>query len=343
MGTVHTETETGLTCNSAYTRYAWAYNACGNSTPVTLTQTTSLNPPAVPVAGTHVPAATQIVWNWNTVSGATGYKWGTTNVYASATDMGTAVTKTETGLTCNTAYTRYAWAYSACGNSTPVTLTQTTSACAGFTCGQPLTDTRDNQVYATVLINTQCWMRQNLNIGLAIAGSGEQTNNGTLEKYCNYDLPSNCATYGGLYQWGELVQYVNGGSNSTSWSPVPSGNVQGICPLGWHLPKDEEWSSLTTFLSGTAVAGGKMKETGTAHWFSPNTAATNSSSFTAIGAGHRDYGAYFYQNLVDTFLWSATEAAADKAWIMSMAYYLERFDRTNTSKYCGLSVRCIKD
>nr|NQU92552.1 hypothetical protein [Bacteroidota bacterium] len=70
-------------------------------------------PPATPITGTHVPSATQIVWNWNTVSGATGYKWNTTNDYGSAEDMGTAITKTETGLTCNTAYTRYAWAYNA--------------------------------------------------------------------------------------------------------------------------------------------------------------------------------------------------------------------------------------
>ncbi|HNW73018.1 MAG TPA: hypothetical protein PKN44_05275, partial [Bacteroidales bacterium] len=87
---------------------------------------TCIIPPA-PTAATHVPSPNQIVWNWNTVSGATGYKWGTTNVYASATDMGSAITKTETGLTCNTTYTRYVWAYGACGNSTPVTLTQSTS------------------------------------------------------------------------------------------------------------------------------------------------------------------------------------------------------------------------
>ena len=127
MGTATTKTETSLSCNTAYTRFAWAYSDCGNSTPVTLAQTTSLNPPATPTSGTNVASPTQIVWNWNTVSGATGYKWGTTNVYASATDMGTATTKTETSLACNTAYTRYAWAYSACGNSTPVTLIQTTS------------------------------------------------------------------------------------------------------------------------------------------------------------------------------------------------------------------------
>ncbi|MDP1621298.1 MAG: hypothetical protein Q8M08_03070 [Bacteroidales bacterium] len=127
MGTAITKTETGLICNTPYTRFVWAYSACGNSTPITLTQTTSLNPPATPTAGTHVPSAAQIVWNWNAVAGATGYKWSVTNNYAGATDMGTALTNTETGLTCNTAYTRYVWAYSACGNSNPVTLTQTTS------------------------------------------------------------------------------------------------------------------------------------------------------------------------------------------------------------------------
>ncbi len=122
-----TKTETGLTCNTAYTRYVWAYNLCGYSTATTLTQSTSLNPPAAPTAGTHIPTPTQIVWNWNTVAGATGYKWNTTNDYASATDMVAATTKTETGLTCNTPYTRFVWAYNACGNSSATTLSQSTT------------------------------------------------------------------------------------------------------------------------------------------------------------------------------------------------------------------------
>lgn len=85
---------------------------------------------AAPTAGTHTPSQTQVVWNWNTVSGATGYKWSATNLYSSATDMGTAVTKTETSLTCGTSYTRYIWAYNASGCvSSVTTLTQTTSAC----------------------------------------------------------------------------------------------------------------------------------------------------------------------------------------------------------------------
>ncbi len=86
---------------------------------------------AAPVASAHTASTTQIVWNWSAVSGATGYKWGTTNVYASATDIPSGTSKTETGLTCNTSYTRYVWAYNATAScvSRPVLLTQTTSSC----------------------------------------------------------------------------------------------------------------------------------------------------------------------------------------------------------------------
>jgi hypothetical protein len=127
MGNTTTKTETGLSCNTPYTRYVWAYGNCGVSVSSSLTQTTSMNPPASPVAATHVPSPTQIVWNWNTVSGATGYKWSSTNDYGTATDMGTATTKTESGLICNTPYSSYIWAYSNCGVSSVTALTQTTS------------------------------------------------------------------------------------------------------------------------------------------------------------------------------------------------------------------------
>jgi hypothetical protein len=127
MGSVTAKTETGLTCNTSYTRYVWAYSNCGVSTQTSLSQATSLNPPAAPVAGTHVPQPQQIVWNWNTVSGATGYKWNTTNNYATAEDLLTATSKTESSLTCNTSYDRYVWAYSNCGVSSMTALTQLTS------------------------------------------------------------------------------------------------------------------------------------------------------------------------------------------------------------------------
>ena len=77
-----------------------------------------------PVAGTSTAAQYQVTWNWNAVPDAAGYKWNVTNNFATATDMGTATSKTETALTCNTAYSRYVWAYNSCGQSSPVMLTK---------------------------------------------------------------------------------------------------------------------------------------------------------------------------------------------------------------------------
>ena len=110
MGTSTTKTETGLTCNTAYTRYVWAYNVCGNSNATSDAQTTSLNPPSAPIAGIHTATSNQIVWKWDTVADATGYKWSMINDYNTAADIGDTTYKTETGLTCDSLYTRYVWA-----------------------------------------------------------------------------------------------------------------------------------------------------------------------------------------------------------------------------------------
>ncbi len=131
-------------------------------------------------------------------------------------------------------------------------------------CGDIIFDSRNEQVYNTVLIGNQCWISENLNIGMRIDGVNNQTNNGILEKYCYNNIEDSCDVYGGLYQWDEMMQYTT------------TEGVQGICPTGWHLPTDDEWRSLDVFL-GTEVAGGKMKEIGTTHWNSPNTGATNTS------------------------------------------------------------------
>jgi uncharacterized protein (TIGR02145 family) len=143
-----------------------------------------------------------------------------------------------------------------------------------FVPGQPFVDTRDGQSYPTVVIGTQCWMAKNLNIGILRDGMYDPGNDGIIDKYC-YNADENmCNIYGGLYPWDEAMQY----------------GVQDICPTGWHLPSATEYTTLTTFLGGNAVAGGKMKETGTyedgtGHWFAPNNGATNSSGFTALPHG----------------------------------------------------------
>jgi hypothetical protein len=95
--------------------------------------------PIAPEAGIHIPTDTQIIWTWNIVTGATGYKWNTTDDYGSAEYMGLDNTKIETGLTCNTGYERYVWAYSSCGTSAPLVMNQATAACSTWLCGDPIT------------------------------------------------------------------------------------------------------------------------------------------------------------------------------------------------------------
>jgi hypothetical protein len=122
-GTDTSTTETGLPCsNNYYTRYVWAYNSCGTSGTTTLTQI-YLPIPGAPVAYTHIASGTQIIWSWNEVPGATGYKWNTSNDFTSAENMGTATYKTQTGLTPGNTYTSYVWATNSCGASSPTTLT----------------------------------------------------------------------------------------------------------------------------------------------------------------------------------------------------------------------------
>jgi uncharacterized protein (TIGR02145 family) len=241
------------------------------------------------------------------------------------------------------------------GNGTPVTA-QTdqftaTASNSGGTCtfsvlvwtpcpGIP-TISYGGQIYNTVQIGTQCWLKENLNIGTRIDGSIAQTDNSTIEKWCYNNLESNCDVYGGMYQWAEMVQYLNGATNYVSWNPVPTGNVIGICPNGWHIPSDAEWTTLFNSLGGIEVAGGKMKETGTEHWLSPNTGATNSSGFTGLPSGRKD--ANFVKLGEFAPYYSSTQTTANNMW----TFYLYSDDVKITYvwhlKTNGIPARCVKD
>ena len=118
----------------------------------------------------------------------------------------------------------------------------------GFTCGNDLTDFRDNQVYPTILIGTQCWMQKNLNYGNVLQGTISQTDNCVNEKYCYNDDAANCTKYGGLYQWDEMMAY----------EVVPGS--QGLCPPGWHVPTETEWGALFAFYQGQSLAGKTMQD-----------------------------------------------------------------------------------
>ena len=132
MGTTTSKTEPGSFCGTTNLRYVWSYNDCGASNPLTLSQTISPSAPEAPSSAIHTATKTTIVWNWNPVPDATGYAWNTTNDLVGSTDMGILTTKSETGLTCGTAYARYVWAYNGCGYSIIATLNQSTSSCSAY-------------------------------------------------------------------------------------------------------------------------------------------------------------------------------------------------------------------
>jgi len=212
-----------------------------------------------------------------------------------------------------------------------------------FRCGMKMTDPRDGRRYNTVKIGARCWMAQNLNTGTAVDGASEQRNNSATEKFCYQNLETNCDVYGGLYQWGEAVNYLNNASNTTTWTPPPAGVVTGICPPGWHLPGYAEWNDLATLLGGYSEAGGKMKETGTSHWSSPNAAADNASGFTARPGGIYAVETGFSLLGLEAWTWSASETYSAGAESYRMSYEAGFLSPENTVKTGGLAVRCVMD
>ena len=178
--------------------------------------------------------------------------------------------------------------------------------CPGIT---TIIDPRDGQVYPTIQIGTQCWMQKNMNY---------QTGN----SWCYDNKKSNCDTYGRLYNWETALT---------------------VCPNGWHLPSDEEWTTLTDFLGGKDIAGGKMKETGTLYWESPNKGATNSSGFTALPGGNRHENGGFVSLMLMDYFWLSSEYSFTNAYNVGLAYYSEGSGLTNNEKTSGFSCRCIKD
>jgi uncharacterized protein (TIGR02145 family) len=171
------------------------------------------------------------------------------------------------------------------------------------------TDPRDGQKYPYKTIGTQVWMTKNLNY--APGGC------------CYNDNANNCAKYGRLYDWNTALT---------------------VAPPGWHLPSDEEWTILTTFLGGESVAGGKMKST--TYWSAPNKGATNSSGFAAVPGGFRFSDGTFHSIGFDGYYgnwWSSTESVTERAWYRFLDYFGNNVTRDHYFKSFGFSVRCIRD
>lgn len=196
---------------------------------------------------------------------------------------------------------------------------------------QTVTDT-DGNVYNTVIIGSQTWLKEDLKVtkynnGQIIQNITDITvwkinNPGGAYCWYNNDV-GNKSTYGALY----------------NWYAVQTGN---LCPKGWHVPTDTEWKILATYL-GIKVAGGKLKETGTSYWVQPNKGADNSSGFTALPGGYRGGDGSFSSIGYGGCWWSSTEHDAYNAWYWGMGYFVSNVGKAYVHMSSGLSVRCVKD
>ena len=191
----------------------------------------------------------------------------------------------------------------------------------------------DGNVYETVIIGEQEWTVTNLKVRHYRNGdpiptglSDSQWSSTTAGAYAVYDNnESNADTYGYLYNWYAVDDSRN------------------IAPEGWHVPTDAEWTILTDYLGGSSVAGGKMKETGTEHWNSPNTGATNESGFTALPGGCRYYGGGYYDMGNFCYFWSSTDYNSGSAWSRYLYYNYSGVSRDGNDKQYGFSVRVVRD
>lgn len=206
---------------------------------------------------------------------------------------------------------------------------------------RPVADTVrdiDGNKYPVIVIGTQAWLAENLRVTHYRTGdeipsvtTDAQWKTLVTGALCRYDnLPSSGETYGNLY---------NGYAVS---------DPRGICPEGWHVPSADEWNALGSFLGGYAVAGGKMKATGTLEagtglWYAPNEGATNESGFGCLPGGYRiNYGTFYSVGNVALF-WSSSDSTAQNGWNYVLDANNDDLNRNFNLKTNGFSVRCIKD
>ena len=204
-------------------------------------------------------------------------------------------------------------------------------------------DQRDGKTYRMVIIGTQVWMAQNLNFGTMIGGDRTMRDDRVATKYCYNDKEVNCDVYGGLYQWGEAMEY----STLTG--------SKGICPEGWHIPSDGDWKKLEEYLGmtvaevnetgyrgGGSYVGAKLKPR-SSMWDVSDANKFEVSGFNALPAGYRyAFGTFYY---IDEFgfFWTSTKASDTYIWYRSLSSKDSQVRRDYYYKTIGFSVRCIQD
>jgi uncharacterized protein (TIGR02145 family) len=206
------------------------------------------------------------------------------------------------------------------------------------------TITYEGQVYNTIQIFSQCWLKENLNVGTMVPGTQEMSNNSIKEKYCYENNPDSCTKFGGLYQWDEMMQYTT------------QQGVQGICPPSWHLPTDEEWKVLEGAVDSQYGIGDPVWELYEFRGYDAGTNLKTTSGWYANGngadlfglsglpGGYRYFsGGSFYGIGYVGYWWTTTD---DNSSLGSTRYF--QFDhpevfRSSLDKGSGFSVRCLRD
>jgi len=339
-----TSNVTGLTAGATYYVRAYAINSQGTAYGSQETFTTSLT---LSLATVTTTAATAITTTGATLGGnvtsdgnATvterGVVYATTQFPTTSNTklaIGTGIgsfTSNVTGLTAGTTY--YVRAYAT--NSLGINFGDQVSFATTNTIVYGSVSDVDGNIYKTVAIGNQNWMAENLRTTkykdgtiIPLVAEDAAWQNLNTPGYCWYNSNfNNHDVYGAIYNW----YTVNTGK---------------LCPTGWHVPSDAEWTTLTTYLGGFYVAGGKLKETGTSHWISPNTSATNETGFTAVPGGGR-YGNGLFAGIgYDSIWWCSTgnmvALSCSSAWLQLYIYDPSTEGRPFDGD--GFSVRCLKD
>jgi uncharacterized protein (TIGR02145 family) len=292
-----------------------------------ITQTTAMSGGNITDVGGTIVTARGVCWNTSQ----------NPNISDSKTEDGAGAgsfTSSISGLEPNTTYYVRAYATNSAGTGygSAMTFTSLEEAIRAVDV--------DGNVYSTVIIGNLEWFAENLRT--------TKYNNGTPIPNVTSDSDwSSIRT--GAYSWkdNDETTYKNTYGALYNWYAVNTGN---LCPAGWHVPTDVEWTALTDYAGGASIAGGKLKSTRTAPdahpcWISPNTSATDEYGFSALPGGHRDGSGYGMFDVVGRFgdWWSSTESHVERAWIRRMVYNNEDVRRFHDWKVQGSSVRCVRD
>jgi len=182
-----------------------------------------------------------------------------------------------------------------------------------------------DKLYNTVLIDNQCWLRENLDVGVMIAGVNNPTDNKTIEKHCFNNDISNCEKFGGLYHWLEAMQYTR------------REGVQGICPRGWHLPTRDEIENLRTSVNND---GNSLKDRGRGTGWG---VGTNTTGFSILMAGLRETNGDFGRMGLNTYFWSSSQESPTQTYYLGLNSFMNDIFIHIYYYRNSFSIRCLKD